>query len=672
MSWNIEKPGDRINGPVTITGNTTLTGTATISGDLTVDTSTLKIDATNNRVGVNTATPSTAFDVVGDAKVSANLLIGSSSLVNGPLQVGSTGMASSYLQMLAAPTGFSAIHFGDAGAGTAGSYAGYLFYDHTGNYLSFGTDSVARFLMLGSQFMSYSNGTASAPVFSMATDGNTGLYFPAADTIALATGGTERLRVDSSGNLGLGVTPSAKFDVGMSSGSGTPRIRIDQAGDDPYLEAQRWTGSGSNYYGTRIVQSNGFYFQTSNQAAIGSQTFTTRMVLDASGRLGIGIATPTLPLHVEWNGQAELRLKSTSASGLAAIGFVAGGQTNPWYVYTNSNRDFIFQDNTTERLRIAANGTVGLAVTPSGWTGGSVLMMAPSGAISYMGTTGNIVSNGYYGDQWRFYGNGRFSQYYQNNGDHVFYSSANNTSGAAAALTPVEIARINSSGRFAVGSAVTPLNAAQIQGTGQATTSVSDSGDGSALFLSDTGGGVNNGGLLLFGAATTNGQRPHAGIKSLLNNGGANGTADMIFVTRTATGDATLSEKMRLTTGGSLGIGITPASGFILTINGSMRLPYGSKISSLTSGGSTADVLSYQLWGADGNTTVLQNNYNHVVIAASSTGTSVERVRVKHTGQLRFVPLASDPSGSEAGDVYYNSTTNKLRCYNGSTWNDLF
>ena len=36
---------------------------ATITGDLTVDTSTLKVDSTNNRVGIGTATPVTPFDI---------------------------------------------------------------------------------------------------------------------------------------------------------------------------------------------------------------------------------------------------------------------------------------------------------------------------------------------------------------------------------------------------------------------------------------------------------------------------------------------------------------------------------------------------------------------------------------------------------------------------------
>jgi hypothetical protein len=46
MSWNIKTPGDYINGPLTVAG------TATITGDLTVDTSTLKVDSANDRVGI--------------------------------------------------------------------------------------------------------------------------------------------------------------------------------------------------------------------------------------------------------------------------------------------------------------------------------------------------------------------------------------------------------------------------------------------------------------------------------------------------------------------------------------------------------------------------------------------------------------------------------------------
>jgi hypothetical protein len=56
---------------------------------------------------------------------------------------------------------------------------------------------------------------------------------------------------------------------------------------------------------------------------------------------------------------------------------------------------------------------------------------------------------------------------------------------------------------------------------------------------------------------------------------------------------------------------------------------------------------------------------------AGSILTFIERVRIKPNGSVRYIPMAT-PASSEAGDVYYDSTLNKLRCYDGTTWNDLF
>jgi hypothetical protein len=48
-----------------------------------------------------------------------------------------------------------------------------------------------------------------------------------------------------------------------------------------------------------------------------------------------------------------------------------------------------------------------------------------------------------------------------------------------------------------------------------------------------------------------------------------------------------------------------------------------------------------------------------------------ERVRIKAAGQVRFVPRSGNPSGAEAGDVYYDSGDNKLKVYNGTSWENL-
>ncbi len=57
------------------------------------------------------------------------------------------------------------------------------------------------------------DGSAATPSLAGA-DTNTGVFFPAADTVAIATGGTEAVRVDSSRNVGIGTSsPDAKLDV---------------------------------------------------------------------------------------------------------------------------------------------------------------------------------------------------------------------------------------------------------------------------------------------------------------------------------------------------------------------------------------------------------------------------------------------------------------------------
>jgi hypothetical protein len=66
-------------------------------------------------------------------------------------------------------------------------------------------------ILSGTDGLSDVDGSAATPAIR-GTDTNTGIFFPAADTIAFAEGGAEVARFDSSGNLGIG-TSSPDFQL---------------------------------------------------------------------------------------------------------------------------------------------------------------------------------------------------------------------------------------------------------------------------------------------------------------------------------------------------------------------------------------------------------------------------------------------------------------------------
>jgi len=77
----------------------------------------------------------------------------------------------------------------------------------------------------GTNGLSDVDGSAATPAIR-GTDANTGIFFPAADTIAFSEGGTEAARFDASGNLGIGTdSPNARLHVFKNAPSDPAIIR---------------------------------------------------------------------------------------------------------------------------------------------------------------------------------------------------------------------------------------------------------------------------------------------------------------------------------------------------------------------------------------------------------------------------------------------------------------
>jgi hypothetical protein len=126
-------------------------------------------------------------------------------------------------------------------------------------------------------------GTVSAPVYSTTGDTNTGIFFPAADTIAFAEGGAEAMRIDSGGNLQIGTTSGAFNDgAGIFVYNATAaRIKL---GDS--------TSGITGNDGLELIYDNDAYvYNRENTNLIFGTNATERMRIDSSGNVLVGTGT---------------------------------------------------------------------------------------------------------------------------------------------------------------------------------------------------------------------------------------------------------------------------------------------------------------------------------------------------------------------------------------------
>jgi hypothetical protein len=120
------------------------------------------------------------------------------------------------------------------------------------------------------------------PSLTTTGDTNTGIWFPAADTLAASTDGTERMRIDSSGNVGIGTSsPAAKLDV-----TGTSRVRFDTAAA---YAIEYITNAAISAYAPKISVAADHQWQISG---------VEKMRLDSAGNVGIGTTSPAATLDV--------------------------------------------------------------------------------------------------------------------------------------------------------------------------------------------------------------------------------------------------------------------------------------------------------------------------------------------------------------------------------------
>ena len=242
-----------------------------------------------------------------------------------------------------------------------------------------------------------SAGTAAAP--GIAFDGdNAGIYSPGADQVAISTNGTGRLFVDASGNIGVGYASPSNFaggDLGATAplvvgdGTGSRNVNIFSANNNyGHLAFSDGTSGSSTYAG--LIQ----YYHVNDSMAFYTGS-SQRMLIDSSGRLGLGTSSPLGKLHVD-NGASDsftylqarganglestlAFLTKTSGGGFSGASIGHDGSTNTLYLTGATT------GGSTQHVSIDSLGRVGIGTT------------TPSAQLHVQSTTGSSVfriSNG--------------------------------------------------------------------------------------------------------------------------------------------------------------------------------------------------------------------------------------------------------------------------------------
>jgi hypothetical protein len=208
------------------------------------------------------------------------------------------------------------------------------------NYFDIGSNDVitntARFQA--------ASGTAADPGYQFQNDNHSGMFMPAVSTLVLTTASTERMRIDSSGNVGIGqASPDNKLDLtgniraeGPDGWSSNGQVAKLVFGRDP-------GGAGGEYgigyvYGTGIVL--GVYELGGMSGSLGANSLDAITILETSGNVGIGKSPSGVKLDV--NGKINADQAYATLTDAATVTWTVAGIINNATVTLGGNRTLAF------------------------------------------------------------------------------------------------------------------------------------------------------------------------------------------------------------------------------------------------------------------------------------------------------------------------------------------
>jgi len=189
--------------------------------------------------------------------------------------------------------------------------------------------------------------------------------------VVFQSANTERMRLDSSGRLGLG-TSSPNYELHINASDSTNFIQLTNSGTG--------TGASDGF----LIYNNGVNATVSNQEA-GYLSLETsgqaRLHILSDGKVGIGTTSPSTPLHVK--GDDGIRIENVSLSrAYQLLAYTGGGSPNANFrIYDATAGADRLNIDTSGRVLVgtssaSANGTLFLQGTNAGATNGGTIRMA--------------------------------------------------------------------------------------------------------------------------------------------------------------------------------------------------------------------------------------------------------------------------------------------------------